>query len=633
MLIVVRDPISRMRVAECMGREGHRTVVATTVDEGIEVLDRGLYLTVIDVDALLALEAVGRDELLSAAPMLVIAGAQDTDHRTEALQTGATDFLSVPFDEIELHSRLRTLIELGRLRSGRGPGDGEPESVAPQRSEREGFSEQQRAEAALRASEARNRAFVAAIPDLLFRLDADGRFIDCAASDPSLLALPPASFIGKTVWEVFAAEVVGDQFGVPGSFSSELTNSIGRARETGTLQRFEYAFRDRWFEARVVPCGPSEVLAIARDITPLKSAARELEQSRGRFAFLANESPAVIYTCATKPPYGATFVSANVVEQLGHRPEDFVNDPSFWLQNVHPEDAPRLLVELPRLFETGSRVHEYRFRRKDGEYRWMHDKVRVVRDSSGRDVELIGFWLDVTESKRADDALHAAVQTRDTLLAIVSHDLRNPLSTIHFSAQLLSRGALAAESSASRKPIDTILRASEQMRRLIDDLLDAAMIERAAFTVTCAPEDSAKIVDEALEAIEPLAAKKGILIERSVALDLPAIDCDRLRVLQVLSNLLGNAVRLVPEGRRVEVRTRAQAGSVEFVVRDEGPGIAPEHVPHIFDRYWTDHARSRTSAGLGLFIAKGIVEAHGGRLWVETRSGGGASFFFTIPIA
>jgi len=747
-VIAVRDPIAQGRVAESVRRQGRRALPVSIAEEAREALaHERLDLVVIDGEGLGLLEAFRGGLLPSETPALAITDPEDVDRRREALRAGATDFLSLRFDDVELDARIHTLCELGRLRrsslrdaspaatllpddrlryrevvesqtemvarwtfdkgvtlanpallralglsagevlgrtfepfvfpddfpalrahlaavrigapvgsielrlrrpdgevrwtewTNRGVFDDagvlvEFQSVGHDITERKRLAEErQRAEVALRASEERNRAFVAAIPDLLFRLDADGRFVDCAISDPSLLALPPAAFIGKTVGEVFAEEVVGDQFGVPGSFSRELVSSIGRARETRALQRFEYTFRDRWFEARVVPCGPSEVLAIARDITALKSATHELERSRARFAFLVNESPAVIYTCTTTPPYAATFVSANVLEQMGHRPEEFVADPGFWLRNVHPDDAPSVLAALPRLFETGSHEHEYRFRGKNDEYRWMHDKVRLVRDGSGRNVELIGFWLDVTESKHADDALREAVQARETLLAIVSHDLRNPLSSIHFSANLLSRSARAADPSTSRKPIDTILRASEQMRRLIDDLLDAATIERAAFTLTRAPEEPAKIVDEALEAIEPAATKKGVRLKRSVPPDLPTIDCDRLRVLQVLSNLLGNAVRLVREGKAVEVRARPLPGCVEFVVADEGPGIPEEHVSHVFDRYWTGHAQGRTSAGLGLFIAKGIVDAHGGRLWVETRSGAGAAFFFTIPIA
>lgn len=612
-VIIVGDPTARKRIAEGIRRAGAQPMPVSTVEEACEALARErVDLFVIDVDGVVVLEALRCRQPLSAVPALTIAGPEDGDRRKAALRAGATDFLSKGFEDIELEARLRTLTELARLR-------------------RSGAAD---FEAALHASEERNRAFVAAMPDLLFRLDAEGRFVDCIASDPSRLALPQAAFIGKTIAEVFAEEVVGDQFAAPGSFPQELSSAIGRARQTQALQSFEYTFRHRWFEARIVPCGPSEVLAIARDITALKNATRELEQSRARFAFMINEGTAVIYACAPTPPFAASFVSANVVEQLGYRPEDFTNDPKFWLKNLHPEDASRVLADMPRLVESGSHAHEYRFRRKDGEYRWMHDKLRLVRDSSGRDIELVGFWLDITERKRADDALRAAVQARDTLMAIVSHDLRNPLAAILLNANLLSRSALGPQSSASKKPIDTILHASAQMHRLIDDLLDAAMIERGTLTVKRAPEEPTGIVDEALEAIESLAAKKGVRLDKSVPLDLPKIECDRLRILQVLSNLIGNAIKAAAEGKRIEVRVRPQAGSVEFVVEDEGPGIPEEHLPNIFDRYWTGHGGlDRTSAGLGLFIAKGVVEAHGGRLWVETSVGAGAAFFFTIPMA
>ena len=140
-------------------------------------------------------------------------------------------------------------------------------------------------------------------------------------------------------------------------------------------------------------------------------------------------------------------------------------------------------------------------------------------------------------------------------------------------------------------------------------------------------------MDEALAAIEPLAAEKSINLQKVIPATLPPIDCDRYRLRQVFANLLGNAVKFIPARGNIEVRAWSQVKDVHFAVSDSGPGIPDDQVSHLFDRYWKGSAEGRHGTGLGLFIAKGIVEAHGGQIWFESPEGGGSSFYFTIPIA
>ena len=147
------------------------------------------------------------------------------------------------------------------------------------------------------------------------------------------------------------------------------------------------------------------------------------------------------------------------------------------------------------------------------------------------------------------------------------------------------------------------------------------------------PREVQSVLDEACSSLRPLAAEKGIELVCAVGDGCPPVNADRDRLLQVLSNLVGNAIKFTAEGGRITLRTEPMSREVRFVVADTGMGIVPEHLPHLFDRFWQANRAHRQGAGLGLAIAKGIVEAHGGRILVESTPGQGTTFFFTIPAA
>ena len=236
------------------------------------------------------------------------------------------------------------------------------------------------------------------------------------------------------------------------------------------------------------------------------------------------------------------------------------------------------------------------------------------------------------ESAQLYDRAQAAVQLQENLLAIVSHDLRNPLNTILLSAKMISPSYLSLERHRTRKQVDMIARSVERMNRLNDHLLTATTIEAGHFTLDRNEQDAAALIDEALQITEPLATAKKIKLDRQVAGPLGSVWCDRERVLQVFSNLLGNAIKFTPEGGRVSLAAEPLEIEVRFTVTDTGPGIAVEQRPHLFDRYWKgDAPRDRYGVGLGLFIAKSVIDAHGARLWLDSELSHGARFSFTLP--
>jgi two-component system response regulator NreC len=171
------------------------------------------------------------------------------------------------------------------------------------------------------------------------------------------------------------------------------------------------------------------------------------------------------------------------------------------------------------------------------------------------------------------------------------------------------------------------------MDRLIADLLDVARIDAGTLAVDPAAVSLEEIVHDAIREIEPAARDRQVSLETDLEPDLPMVWADSGRILQVLSNLLGNGVRHTPRGTTVTIRARRLGRDVLLSVSDTGNGIEPEHMPHLFDRFWQARPRERSGAGLGLSIAQGIVEAHRGRIWASSAPGEGATFFFTLPLA
>jgi len=229
-------------------------------------------------------------------------------------------------------------------------------------------------------------------------------------------------------------------------------------------------------------------------------------------------------------------------------------------------------------------------------------------------------------------AARRATRARDDVLGVVSHDLRNPISTIEMLARVLT-DTPPADDIARRELARAITTASEWAGRLIQDLLDVAMIEAGRLSVHRDLEDVAPIVVGAVELVRGAAAGKSIVIELDVSGNLPRVFVDAGRIRQLLGNLLSNAVKFTPTLGKITISARVVKREVIIAVTDTGPGIPAEHLPLVFERYWRAlHGVKANGAGLGLAIAKGIADANSGRLWVETQPAGGAKFSLALSI-
>jgi PAS domain S-box-containing protein len=242
-------------------------------------------------------------------------------------------------------------------------------------------------------------------------------------------------------------------------------------------------------------------------------------------------------------------------------------------------------------------------------------------------------FQDITKRKQAEHELRAAIRAREDLLAVVSHDLRSPLGVILMTAQMLRLPQEHGERTQPHKQLAAIERSASRMRQLIEDLLDMVSIEGGRLSVDPRPLHPGPVVADALEAVSQAAASKSIVVESELPADLPAVSADASRIQQVFANLLGTAIKFTSDGGAIMVRAEHVGDRVTFSVTDTGSGISDADLPHVFERLWQASRTARMGTGLGLFIVKGIVEAHGGTVWVRSELGRGSTFFFTLPVA
>jgi PAS domain S-box-containing protein len=268
--------------------------------------------------------------------------------------------------------------------------------------------------------------------------------------------------------------------------------------------------------------------------------------------------------------------------------------------------------------------------RKDGTEVPLEISFGEFQAEDGRRV-FSGFMRDVSERTRIRRELEAALRSRDEVLSIVSHDLRNPVSTVLMSAANLGDRELKLSDEERRKHIDVIKRSAQSMNRLIQDLLDVKQIEARRLTINRKCEHPDRLAKEAYEAFQPIAGEKGQQLECIIAPALPRVSADRERILQVLANYLNNAVKFAPADGRIVLRVERKDGGVRFGVQDNGPGIPAGERRDVFTRFWQAKETAHLGSGLGLAIAKGIVEAHGGRVSMESAPGAGSTFYFELP--
>ncbi|MBA3541864.1 MAG: GAF domain-containing protein [Deltaproteobacteria bacterium] len=266
--------------------------------------------------------------------------------------------------------------------------------------------------------------------------------------------------------------------------------------------------------------------------------------------------------------------------------------------------------------------------------------IALVMAESSRHYQTADVELAMELGRRAGVALdntrhyresQDAVRLREQILAIVSHDLRSPLTAIELGT------TMALESPAieptTRKQLEIVQRSTLRMERIIGDLLDLAHIQSGKLKLDRTNQDAAQLLTDVLEMYGPIARDKAIKLIQHVELRGALVHCDRGRIEQVLGNIMGNAIKFCRPGDTITVRATREDAHVRYIVEDTGPGIPEHDLPHVFEAYWSARDRSKHGLGLGLYISKSIIDAHGGEMWVQSKAGDGATLVVTLPVA
>jgi PAS domain S-box-containing protein len=381
-------------------------------------------------------------------------------------------------------------------------------------------------------------------------------------------------------------------------------------------------------------------------VEALREARSELQQKSERLQFLLANGPAVLYVRDARPPYGATFVSENIGRQTGWEPADFTRDPAFWTEHIHPDDRERVRAEVSALRADGRASSEYRFRAANGGYRWVYDEAVVIRDLTGGPVEMLGFWVDLTDRRRADEQLRQAqkMEAVGLLAGGVAHDFNNLLTTIsgYTELSLLDRRAAAAGVGGSdvlvgRADLLEIRKAAERAAGLTRQLL-AFSRRQVLHERVIAP---GTVVAELAPMLRRL-IREDVELRVDTAHACGSVVADPVQLQQVILNLAINARDAMPNGGTLVIEVEdvaiddgeladVPAGCYEMIaVRDSGSGIAPDVLQHIFEPFFTTKPEG-VGTGLGLATVYGIVRQSGGCLRVETAVGKGTCFRVYLP--
>ena len=370
---------------------------------------------------------------------------------------------------------------------------------------------------------------------------------------------------------------------------------------------------------RVLPRdGASPLILLAfQDVTERKQAAAAARQSGERFRFLAETMSQIIFTA--KPNGVVDYFNRHWTEFTGLSSESI--EDLNWTRFVHPGDLEETLRQWRHSIDTGDPFdHEHRFQRSDGVYRWHLSRANALRDAGGNVLIWTGSSTDIDDQKCSENALKDADKHKNEFLAMLAHELRNPLAALDCGLSLVHGGGDESDRDWA------LTMAEHQVRlltRMVNDLLDTARITRGTFQLQRERVRPAELIERAVDTVRHLAEAKEHHLHLTAAPNLPLLQADPARLEQVVCNLLTNAIKFTPPDGRIEVSVVAEGGELVVTVRDTGIGIAPDFLTHVFDPFAqaeTSLVRGRGGLGIGLTLVKTIVELHGGS--VAARSDG-----------
>ena len=504
------------------------------------------------------------------------------------------------------------------------------------------------ADAARRESEARLRAVADLVPDLLWRSDPAGH----------------ATWFNQR-WIDYTGQTLEQALGLgwlETLHPDERRRSMGNILESvavGRAFRIEHRMRRadgeyRWFLAQGLPLraadgSVTEWFGAATDVHEQRTAMESLRETAERIRLAVEATHMGFWEWDVATDTVRTEPQHNRILGL---PSDLSAGPlSTFLQCVHPDDRDRVAAVLAAVPNRHKDFDvEFRVVMPDGSTHWVakYGRPEFTEPAAPRAGRVLGTTLDVTERKLAElelderlareqagrESAEAASEAKDQFLASVSHELRTPLSAILLWAKMLRSNPVATDRQR-QEGLDAIERAANAQRELIEDLLDTSRIVSGKLRLDVRHFQLGTLVRESTDGIRPAAEGKRVALEVAVGPGVDGVNGDPDRIRQVIWNLLSNAVKFTPADGRVDVTARRDGDDVEITVADTGRGIAPEQLPHVFDRFWQAELTGRPNKGLGLGLAitKELVELHGGTVAVGSDGQGrGTTFHVRLPL-
>lgn len=385
-------------------------------------------------------------------------------------------------------------------------------------------------------------------------------------------------------------------------------------------------------------------VAVQEDISQLKLSEQALQTTTNRLNFLLNSSPVVIFSSKPDSDYGATFVSENIKEVMGYDPKAFLEESEFWINHLHPDDVDQVLNGLTNLFAEDFHFQEFRLLHADGNYRWILEHLRIIRDHAGNPIEILGYLIDISDRKQAEvdlrqakESAEAANRAKSVFLSNMSHELRTPLNSIlGFTQLMINENTLT---SSFQERLQIITRSGRYLLDLINDILDLSKIESGRMMLKPSEFALSSLLASIEEMLQIKVQSKEVQLIFEKAANLPKfIHADEKKLYQVLINLLGNAIKFTKQGS-VTLRVRAEQKEINFCqlcfeIEDTGVGIAPTEIDNLFKVFVQAQAGNNLNqgTGLGLAISQKLVQLMGGQIRVQSVLNRGSTFSFEIGV-
>jgi PAS domain S-box-containing protein len=470
-----------------------------------------------------------------------------------------------------------------------------------------------------------SRTLLDALPAGIWMTATDGRVLDVNAAGAEMLGFTPEELVGRSILDLSHPDD-----------APEHARAVAAPAGTVILGRRRLMRRDGgWVlvegRGRILPDG--RIVTAVHDVTELERAERGLRESEREFRGIFDL--ALSGKASADPSSGRLLrVNRKLCEITGYSEGELL---ARTLSEItHPEDLARDTEAFQRVLagESSGWMHETRFVRKDGAIAWVIVGGTILRDDDGRPTRSFSTIHDITDRKQMEAALREAGERKDEFLAVLSHELRNPLAAMRSGLAVLARARPGSDEALRAR--DALERQVVHLGRLVDDLLDLTRISRGKIRLRREPADLAAIVLRTAEDHRALLGAAGVSLAVRLSDGAAIVEGDAIRLAQVLGNLLHNAAKFTPRGGRVEVALEISAAAATLRVRDTGVGIDAAVFPRLFEPFSQGDAtldRSRGGLGLGLALVRRLVELHGGT--VSARSDGlgcGAEFTVTIPL-